>query len=906
MKKLFTLLIIPIFSVSIGYAQISLPINFDTTNVSTSDITSFDGGTGSVVANPLMSVDNPSDSVGQVIRNGGQVWAGALITLGANLDFSTLDGISMKVYTTAPVGTILKFKLEGAGGVNTEVDLVSTDSAAWVTYTWSFAGKATIYDKLVFLFDFGALGDGTGSSTFYFDDIQQISTGTTLPELPINFDSTLVTTSSLVSFDGGTGSVIANPQMGVDNPSDSVGQLVRNGGQIWAGTKITLGSALDFTTLETISMKVYTDAPAGTVLKFKLEGSGAPTEVDVASVSPGTWQTYTWNFAGQPATFTDIVLLFDFGNVGDGTAASTFLFDDIQQVTSGITLPELPIDFDSTLVTVGNFIDFDGGVASVISNPQMGVDNPSDSVGQIIRNGGQIWAGSKLPVANNIDFSTLGSISMNVFTTAPAGTVVKFKLEGPGGANTEVDMSTTVSGSWETLTWDFTGQPTNFNTLVLMFDFGNTGDGSATSTFLFDDIEQIVAAPPAAKADLPINFDSNLVTTDQFEDFDGGGGTVIANPQMGVDNPSDSVGQIIRNGGQVWAGSKIALNNNIDFSTLGYISMKVYTDAPIGTTVKFKLEGTGGVNTEVDVLTTVSGGWETMRWDFTGQPTSFNTLVLMFDFGNTGDGSATSTFLFDDIMQADTLPAVAPDPIYLPIDFETVVTSASFVNFDGAGASVIANPQSSGINTSATVAQIVRNGGEIWAGSSITLDTIIDFSTMAAIQMKVFTDAPIGTTVKFKLEGDSTDTEVDMLTTVSGDWETLSFDFTGAATEYHTLVFMFDFGNVGDSSASSTFLFDDIEQALPDTIDGIAEAFTGQLEVYPNPSNNVWNITSHEMNVNITAVEIYNTVGTMVYNKIVSGNGSSTSIDGSALSNGIYYARISTNKGVKTMKILKK
>ena len=76
--------------------------------------------------------------------------------------------------------------------------------------------------------------------------------------------------------------------------------------------------------------------------------------------------------------------------------------------------------------------------------------------------------------------------------------------------------------------------------------------------------------------------------------------------------------------------------------------MKVYTAAPIGTTVKLKLESTTG-SAEVDVITTTTNQWETLTWDFTGTPTDFNTLVLMFDFGNVGDGSATSTFLFDDI-----------------------------------------------------------------------------------------------------------------------------------------------------------------------------------------------------------------------------------------------------------------
>ena len=88
----------------------------------------------------------------------------------------------------------------------------------------------------------------------------------------------------------------------------------------------------------------------------------------------------------------------------------------------------------------------------------------------------------------------------------------------------------------------------------------------------------------------------------------------------------------------------------------------------------------------------------------------------------------------------------------LPIDFEANVTSANLVSFDGGTGTVITNPFISGINTSNTVAKIVRDGGAIYAGAKILLDNNLDFSVMTKITMKVYTTAPIGTTVKFKLE----------------------------------------------------------------------------------------------------------------------------------------------------------
>jgi hypothetical protein len=144
---------------------------------------------------------------------------------------------------------------------------------------------------------------------------------------------------------------------------------------------------------------------------------------------------------------------------------------------------------------------------------------------------------------------------------------------------------------------------------------------------------------------LPIDFE--LAGTYGFVDFDGGVGSVIANPNPTGINTSAKVGKIVRNGGATWAGSKLRLPNRFDFSTTHTFTMKVYSTR-VGLPVLFKLEGTGA--TEVLTRTTVANGWEELRWNFSGRPANtYNELVFMFDFGTVGNGSASSTFLFDDV-----------------------------------------------------------------------------------------------------------------------------------------------------------------------------------------------------------------------------------------------------------------
>jgi galactitol-specific phosphotransferase system IIB component len=794
--KMITLLIL-LLTITIGNAQ-TLPIDFETTIVTTNFV-DFDGGTATVMANPQSNADNNSATVGQIVRNGGQPWGGSKITLASNLDFSTMNNISMKVYTAAPVGTTVKLKIENAMGGSAEIDVLTTVTNQWETLTWDFVGTPTDFNTIVLMFDFGNVGNGTATSTFLFDDMEQYSTPAQI-SLPMDFETTVVT-ADFTNFDGATATVMANPQSNADNNSATVGQIIRNGGQPWGGSIITLASNLDFSTMNNISMKVYTAAPVGTTVRLKLEdGIGGFVELDVLTTLTNQWETLTWDFSGTANSFNTLVLMFDFGNIGNGTATSTFLFDDIEQSSTALQIG-LPMDFETTVVTA-NFSDFDGGTATVMANPQSNADNNSATVGQMVRNGGQPWGGSAITLSSNLDFATMNNISMKVYTAAPIGTTVRLKLEDGIGGFVELDALTTLTNQWETLTWDFSGTAANFNILVLLFDFGTIGNGSAASTFLFDDIQQSSSAP---QINLPIDFETIVVTSD-FIDFDGGTAIVMANPQSNADNNSATVGQIVRNGGQIWAGSKIVLSSNLDFSTMNNISMKVYTAAPIGTMVKLKLESTTG-SAEIDVLTTTTNQWETLTWDFSGTPADFNTLVLMFDFGNLGNGTATSTFLFDDIAQSSS-----PIVINLPIDFETTVVTSDFIDFDGGTGTVMANPQSNADNNSATVGQIVRNGGQIWAGSKIPLSANLDFSTMNSISMKVYTAAPIGTTVKLKLESTTGSAEVDVLTTTTNQWETLTWDFTGTPPDFNTLVLMFDFGNLGNGTATSTFLFDDIQQ----------------------------------------------------------------------------------------------
>jgi endo-1,3(4)-beta-glucanase len=160
--------------VSQNGAPISITIPIDFESDGTYVFTNFDGGTGLVVGNPSPTAANLSKKVGRIVRNGGATWAGSFLTVSQNVNFSTLPIFSMKVFSPR-AGLPVLLKLEGSVGPS-EVLATTTLANAWETLNWNFTGRpSNVYNKLVFMFDFGATGNGSSNSTFFFDDVNQIA-----------------------------------------------------------------------------------------------------------------------------------------------------------------------------------------------------------------------------------------------------------------------------------------------------------------------------------------------------------------------------------------------------------------------------------------------------------------------------------------------------------------------------------------------------------------------------------------------------------------------------------------------------------------------------------------------------------------------------------------------------------
>ncbi|WP_405607724.1 PKD domain protein [Polaribacter sp. Asnod1-A03] len=301
----------------------------------------------------------------------------------------------------------------------------------------------------------------------------------------------------------------------------------------------------------------------------------------------------------------------------------------------------------------------------------------------------------------------------------------------------------------------------------------------------------------------PLTFESDF----ELSSFDGGDISIVANPDTNG-NSSSMVAQLVKNAGQTWAGSKITVPTPFDVSNTT-VTAKVWSPrAGLNLLLKFE-DATPWPNTvasaEITATTTVANGWEELTFDFSGISTSvdFTNLVLIMDNGTAGDGSSDYTIYIDDI---STSPKLDFEPDY------------EFSSFDGGELSVVANPDING-NSSSMVAQLVKNAGQTWAGSKITVPTPFSFTGETSVKVKVWSPrAGLNLLLKFE---DATpwpntvaSAEITATTTVANEWEELTFDFSGISTsvDFTNLVLIMDNGTAGDGSSNYTIYLDDISQ----------------------------------------------------------------------------------------------
>lgn len=243
---------------------------------------------------------------------------------------------------------------------------------------------------------------------------------------------------------------------------------------------------IDASAMEFLHIDMWTD-DATAINIFMISTGPAETPYALA-ITPGIWVSYD-----IPLTaFSSVVDLTDVIQFKiDGTAGSSIYLDNIYIYREGAsTEPSLPLDFESSTI-IYEWHNFDGGVVTVIDNPQANGINTSSKVAQMVKNSGQSWGGSWIGLDEPIDFSVNKTFKMKVFSPR-IGAKVLLKIENLTNQAIfyEVEEETTIEDAWEEITFDFSAVSTteSYQKVVIIFDNGTVGNGSSDFTFLIDDI----------------------------------------------------------------------------------------------------------------------------------------------------------------------------------------------------------------------------------------------------------------------------------------------------------------------------------------------------------------------------------------------------------------------------------
>ena len=909
-------------------------------------VTNFDGGELTRVENPSKTGINTSNNVLKMVKNAGQPWAGSWFPMANNIDLNASTEFKVKVWSPR-AGAKLLFKIENEtnGGINFEQSRDITVANEWVelTYDLSAANRANTYKKVVLIFDLGTMGDGGPNFTFYVDDIVQTAAAPPPPPPPITFPITFEQTeipwdALITNFDGGVLTRIANPDKSGLNTSNNVLRMVKGAGQIWGGSFFNLGSAIDFTTVKEIKALVWSPRADAKML-LKLENSANPSENVEREVTIGTgnaWKEVTFDFTGISTTipYDRVVLIFDLGTVGDGSSSFTFYVDNITHgaavepppppvasLVFPVTAEEDGIDW-TTLVT-----NFDGGALTRIANPDKSGLNVTNNVLRMVKNAGQPWGGSFFPMSANFDLSG-GKTIFKVLVWSPrVGAKMLFKLENEtnGAVNVEREQTIGVANAWTELTFDFTGTSTTntYRKVVLIFDLGTPGDGSANYTFYLDNIRQMTSEtpppPPSGVLAFPVTAEEAGVNWETIvTNFDGGVLTRVANPAKTGLNTSDNVLRMVKNAGQPWGGSFFPLSADFNLSA-GKTIFKVLVWSPrVGAKMLFKLENetNGGINAEREQTIDVANAWTELTFDFSGTSTTnaYRKVVMIFDLGTMGDGSANYTFYVDNIRQvtAETPP---PPPMAFPVSFEQadMPWANMFTGFDGGALTRVENPSKTGMNTSNFVAKMVKNAGQPWGGAWFRMSDPIDM-TNKTFKVKVWSpraDAKL----LFKLEHDTDgaiNVELERTIGVAGAWTEVAFDMSHAnpAHVFQKVVLIFDLGTVGDGTNNFTYFLDDITNTVTTSVDrNELDAPNGfsLSQNYPNPFNPSTMISYNLVESGMTRLTVFDMLGrevAVLVDQNQSAGAYQVSFDATGLPTGMYLYRLQSGTRSLTGKML--
>ena len=494
-------------------------------------------------------------------------------------------------------------------------------------------------------------------------------------------------------------------------------------------------------------------------------------------------------------------------------------FDWELTFTPNLDPTELPITLENQLPGFG---DFNGSFTQAIANPDVSGANTSATVAENTVPANAAFAGVNFGLDTNIDITTQKGFNLTVWSPV-ANIPVLLKLENGSGANAEVAATTTTTGAWETISFDFSavGQLT-YESVTLFMNFNQTDP--ATQVYYWDNLEQVDVVITGGAQIVEIDADQTGTDDQEFVEIKTEFANQSLNGMIAVfyngssdtsyrtvdltgfasdDNGYFLLGSDAVAGADITMGADNTIQNGADAVALHTADAANFPDGTPVTTdglVDAVVYGTS----DADDTGLLTGLGQTTQWD-ENENGAKDTESLQFD-------AATGTFCAQvPTPKAANILCGPPAPLVeLPITLEDGQLPG-FGDFNGSFTQAIANPDATGENTSATVAENTVPANAGFAGVNFALDTNIDITTDKFFTMAVWSQVP-NMPVLLKLENASgANAEVAVNTTTTGAWETITFDFSAIGQLTYESVTLFMNFAVTDP-ATQVYYWDNLAQ----------------------------------------------------------------------------------------------
>lgn len=813
-----------------------------------------DGLYEGAVANPTPNSIDSSATVGKYTKSNMHEYSLLLADQGTPFDLSVNNQFKMKVLAEAPTQVLLK--LEGGGQGIERIQNIGV-AGAWQEYTFDFSEAAgyTGLTKVIIFFDPGVL---TSSNVYYFDDICAVPNPcpgvVSNPDILDDFECQRKAT---YAGDWAALSVVNNPAPSGDNNSPKVGRWddPSGNGTEFSNFQLDYQNPIDLSVRNQFSMKLW--APKAGRLLLKIEGGVSAKEVEVQVTELNKWVEYKADFSAEAGEGHKKIVVFINAFV-NGEPGDVYFVDDIK-LTAAPIAPPLE-DFEGATSLGWQPLDQNEavhGTFAVGPNTKPNDVNNSATAGCYSK-GPSGFSTLQAISLTNFDLSIFPQFNIDVLSPAAGGKVTMI-LSGPSG-NQQVEANITTPGVWETLSFDFStfSSTTDFNEVRMIF---NAGTAAAGETWCVDNLRQGAStvdpcADVVPKPNIIDDFECQRNYTAIFYGTDDV--KVVNNPYLLPSNGSLKVGEYKDPFGQPFAGIGFEFPTAPDLSVYNQLKVSVYS-TKANVPFLFKLEGgtTGNVE-KFDTLETANT-WYEFTIDFSGAVGTDNKkLILFFDVTSDNGG----TYWVDNVKWSRKAYTGCVS------DHETALTSLSnFTYFNngslaGTIATIVDNPNKSGINTSDKVGKLVQAAdATIFAGMFADLDSEIDFGGKKEIKGKFHLDHLGTITMKIEVFGNPVPPiEVTVPNTKVNEWEEIVFNF-GAYVDgdkYFRLTIFPDITSVGTGTDRVTY-YDDI--VIGNGQCGIIATNNPRIEnllVSPNPATALFRIQNLG---NIDRFEVFNLLG---------------------------------------------